>query len=244
MQKFRIDKIKFVLKISGFISFILFLVFSYFVEKGYLLNIDLFFNHYLDNSLIEVFFIYSKVLEYLYIFLFVLAVRLFFQFYKKGEKLESLLLLISGFVSIFAQLFVKPIFNILCPGTYYNSVVSTYKLIYQFDFVQKLAMNETCYPSNHTIGYIVVCGYLALLMKTYFEKKKATNLIVFTLLFVMATIGITRIYLHVHWFSDVLAGYFLGITLLTVVFWLRLHRKEFRRYLKDIYEKLEKIKKK
>ncbi len=243
MQKDRKEKIKFVLKITGVTTFLLFIIFSYLVEKGHLLNIDIFFNTYFGNRYKELFFVYSKILEYLYIFLFFLAIWLLRYFYKKGEKLEALLLLITGSTSFFAQFFVKPIFNVLCPGSYYNSVHTTYKLLFEIDFVQKLAMNETCYPSNHTIGYIVSCGYLALLLKTYFEKKRETNVLIFILLFVVASVGFTRVYLRVHWFSDVVAGYFLGFTFLSLIFWLRLHRREFRFFLKKTYEKLEKIKK-
>lgn len=243
MQKNRKERIKFVLKVTGIGTFVCFVVFSYFVQKGFILNTDIFLNSYFGNRYTELFFAYSKILEYLYIFLFFLAVWMLKYFYKKGEKLEALLLVITGFTSFFAQFFVKPFFNILCPGSYYNSVHTTYKFLFKIELVQKLAMNETCYPSNHTIGYIVSCGYLALLLKTYFEKKRETNVLIFILLFVVASVGFTRMYLHVHWFSDVLAGYFLGFTFLSLIFWLRLHRREFRFFLKRTYEKLEKVKK-
>lgn len=243
MKKNRREKIKFTLKLSGVISLMLFIIFSYYVQNGYFVEIDLFFNTYFGNNYKLLFFIYSKILEYFYLFLGFLSLGLLRHFFKKGHKLEALLLTITLVMPVLSQFFVKPIFGILCPGSYYNSVANTYKLVYKLEIVQHLTLTETCYPSNHTIAYLVICGYLILLLKTYFEKKKTTNIYIFLLLFVMASVGFTRIYLHVHWFTDVVAGYFLGFTFLTLIFWLRLHRREFRRFLKEIYEKLGKNKK-
>lgn len=218
----------------------LFLLFSFLVSQGNFITVDTYINEVFGYKLRGLFYLYSKILEYLYIFLSFLFFRLIYKFYKRGEKMESLLLIITAVASLFAQFFVKPIFSVLCPGSYYNSVFTTYKLIAKSNLFQRIALNETCYPSNHTIAYIVICGYLALLMKVYFPKKKSTNSIVFALLFVIATVGITRVYLHVHWFSDVIAGYFLGGFFLSIIFLVRLFKTEIRHNMKVIYEKLEK----
>lgn len=220
----------------------LFLLFSFFVRGGYLLAIDRTVNFAMTVQKSSLVFYYSKILEYLYIFLIVLTFRALYKFYKKKEKLELLLLSITAFFSVFPQFFVKPLFSILCPGSYYNSVFVTYPILEKSPFFQNLALNETCYPSNHTIGYIVICGYLALLMKTYYPKRREANLLVALLVFIALTVGYTRLYLHVHWFSDVVAAYFLGGCLLSIIFWMRLHRIEFKRILKVGYEKLAKIK--
>ena len=233
-------KLKLVLKIGGLLCFALFVLFSILVTRGYFLEVDRFVNESLYTNRNRFVFLYSKILEYLYIFLLVLCARMFYKFYRRGEKLEALLLGITGFLSLFAQFFLKPYFDILCPGSYYNSVFSTYKLVANNRLFQKIALEETCYPSNHTIGYIVTCGYLALLVKTYFPRRKETNLITGTLIFIGATVGFTRLYLHVHWLSDVIAAYFLGGALLCVIFWTRLHRREFKDFLKVMYEKLGK----
>lgn len=227
---------------SALVFLSLFFIFSLIVISGYFLSIDVFVNSYFTGTFQGVFFIYSKILDYLYIFFAVLCTRLLFKFYKKGEKMETLLLGITVFFSVFSQFFVKPIFNVLCPGSYYNSVFTSYKLVSNFEFFQKIALGETCYPSNHTIAYIVICGYLAYLMHNYFAKKRETNLIIAILIFVILTIGLTRVYLHVHWFSDVIAGYFLGGFYLSIILWLSEHRNKLKRNILRIYEKLAKIK--
>ena len=235
---------KLFLKIIGFVCLGLFFLFSFFVNTGAFLPIDLYVNEVFGGGFKGIFFLYSKILEYLYLFLSLLCFRLLYKFYRRGEKMEALLLTVVAVASVFSQFFVKPIFNVLCPGSYYNSVFKTYKLVANSELFQKFALKETCYPSNHTVGYIVVCGYLALLMYTYFPKKKETSTIISLLLFIIATVGLTRIYLHVHWFSDVVAGYLLGGFFLCVIFWLRLHRKEFKEVMKVLYAKLEKNKRK
>lgn len=223
----------------AFFCLLLFLLFSLYVNMGGFLHIDIFVNEVFGGHFRGVFFIYSKILEYLYIFLSVLFFRLLFKFYKNGEKTEAVLLIITAVASVTGQFFVKPLFSILCPGSYYNSVFSTYKLFANSHFFQKIALNETCYPSNHTISYIVVCGYFAILMKSYFPKKKYTNITIFVLLFIASTVGITRIFLHVHWLSDVIAGYLLGIFFISCIYLVRINKKKLREFMKGIYEKLE-----
>lgn len=70
------------------------------------------------------------------------------------------------------------------------------------------------FPSGHVVSTAVLFGLLA-----YFAWPvlKSTHVKVVLSLFVVTLasfVGFTRIYLNVHWLSDVLAGYFLG------VFWL------------------------
>ena len=233
-------RVKFLLITAGLICLALFIGFTALVNNGYFLQIDQLVNQSFQTRPRGPFFVYAKLLEYLYIFLALLCARMLYKFYRRGEKLEALLLSITGFFSVFAQFFLKPLFNVLCPGSYYNSVFSTYRLIANSRLFQRIALEETCYPSNHTIGYIVTCGYLALLLKTYYPKRRSTNPLTAVLIFIAATVGFTRIYLHVHWFSDVVAAYFLGGALLCLIFWTRLHRREFKVFLKVLYEKLGK----
>jgi undecaprenyl-diphosphatase len=72
------------------------------------------------------------------------------------------------------------------------------------------------FPSGHTAGSIVFCGLL-----TYFgwqRWKSSKAKVSLSILFVAITfvVGFDRIYLNVHWFSDILGGCLLGIFWLTV----------------------------
>ena len=232
------NQLKKYFKIIGLSCFAAFLLFSLIVSSGFFVQYDVIVNRLFGGTFRGFFFVYSKILEYLYLFLGVLCLQLFWKFYKKRERMEALLLSITVFSSIFAQFFVKPLFDILCPGTYYNSVFTTYRLLAESELFQRIALTETCYPSNHTVAYIVICSYIALLMHTYFPKRKTTNYVVFLLVLIVFTVGITRVYLHVHWLSDVIAGYLLGGALVSGIFWTRLHRREFRKLMKAVHEKM------
>jgi membrane-associated phospholipid phosphatase len=63
-------------------------------------------------------------------------------------------------------------------------------------------------PSGHAQSSSVVWGYLAL---------KSRNITMWILsLIIILLVGLSRIYLGVHWFGDVLIGWFFGIIILTM----------------------------
>lgn len=70
------------------------------------------------------------------------------------------------------------------------------------------------FPSGHTTGSIVFCGLLACFAWQRWKKIKPRIGIAVLTVTTTSVVGFDRIYLNVHWFSDVLGG-----TLLAV-FWL------------------------
>lgn len=78
---------------------------------------------------------------------------------------------------------------------------------------------ETTYsfPSGHALIALSLYGFLAYIFLR--ERRHAvTRIIVFFLaVFVIAGVGISRIYLGVHWPSDVIGGYLLAAIWLTVI---------------------------
>lgn len=71
---------------------------------------------------------------------------------------------------------------------------------------------EKSFPSGHMLFYVVFFGFLTLLM---YEIKAIPKLIRYPVsvlcLLLIFTIPYSRIYLGAHWFTDVLAGFFLGL---------------------------------
>ncbi|MFD8104462.1 phosphatase PAP2 family protein [Nocardia fluminea] len=67
------------------------------------------------------------------------------------------------------------------------------------------------YPSGHTLGSTVVVGIVALVLiprlRRHWVRVIAT---VFAVIFPLA-VGLSRIYLGVHWTTDVLAGWIIGL---------------------------------
>ena len=74
-------------------------------------------------------------------------------------------------------------------------------------------VEETGYsfPSGHSITSMVFYGYLVYLTYKYINNKKIKIPLIIFLILLIPTIGFSRIYLGVHYASDVLCGFLLGI---------------------------------
>src|SRR5689334_5021345 len=69
----------------------------------------------------------------------------------------------------------------------------------------------TSFPSGHAVAAVLTAGAIWLLFRT----RRPAWLHVILILYVLA-IGWSRIYLGVHWLSDVLAGYIVGLAWLAL----------------------------
>ncbi len=70
------------------------------------------------------------------------------------------------------------------------------------------------YPSGHALGSMVLYGFLAYLLATHYPKYTQVFYSIATVL--IAAIGFSRLYLGVHWPTDVIAGYGVGFLWVTV----------------------------
>lgn len=82
------------------------------------------------------------------------------------------------------------------------------------------------FPSGHSVTSVVVYGIFIYLIRRYCKNEKLKNILtaVFTLLIIV--IGLSRIYVGVHWPSDVLAGWSLGISILMMSIFVQEKRRE------------------
>ena len=67
------------------------------------------------------------------------------------------------------------------------------------------------FPSGHTMFAVCVYGYLFYLAITKIKNKVLKYGVSILLFLVILSIGVSRIYVGVHYASDVLAGYFLAL---------------------------------
>ena len=83
------------------------------------------------------------------------------------------------------------------------------------------------FTSGHSITSMFVFGMLIYLVRVNVQNRTAANILTVVLAIPMVCIGLSRIYLGVHYPTDVLAGWALGIAVMMVVIEIadRLHRR-------------------
>jgi len=79
-------------------------------------------------------------------------------------------------------------------------------------------VQETGYsfPSGHTIFSIILFSFLIYFYKDETRNKTRKFIFVLVNVFLILLVGFSRIYLNVHWFSDVIGGYALGFFLFNI----------------------------
>ena len=135
----------------------------------------------------------------------VVFVSIFMLLYRKKE---GLLLAVSAFDSAFLTLVLKQIFLRSRP-----------------DNLRLIEQGGYSFPSGHAMISVCVYGYLLYLVLTKIKDKLLRRCLTCLLVLLILSIGISRIYVGVHYPTDVIAGYLLGtieVILLTEV--LRLYK--------------------
>lgn len=135
----------------------------------------------------------SWLLEPINIIIISLIISLFLlKSSKKNALIFSLAMLIAGFL-IYA---LKSIIERIRPE---NALITE---------------SNFSFPSGHALTSLVFFSFLAyfFLEKTKSRAKKI--IITISTAAVVILVGFSRLYLNIHWLSDVLAGFFLGLFLL------------------------------
>lgn len=200
----------------------LFIIFTLLELQGFLIS----FNKFIDQTLplTQSGFLYhiSRFLAYLYVPVVVIIFLLFFRFVLFGQKYKAFMLFTSFSGVINAEAILKPIFKVPCPVTYFGRAIADRELFGLLNVLQSVGLAEACYPSGHVTSYLVFCGYLAYLVSKHRTRKWLRFTILGILFGTILLIGPSRLYLHLHWFSDVIGGYLFGLSLL--LFIISLHR--------------------
>lgn len=72
------------------------------------------------------------------------------------------------------------------------------------------------FPSGHAMGSTIGIGVLGYTFWLQLERKRRRWFIAAALALVVFGVGMSRVYLRAHWFSDVMAGFLIGTTCLSL----------------------------
>lgn len=126
-----------------------------------------------------------------------------FLFFKLKSR-ETLFLLFSTCGAVVISMFLKVL--ILRPRP-------TPDLVMQVGYF----VNRDSFPSGHVLFYIGLFGFLAYLFYVSKIRSPLRKSLLIFLTILLFSIGLSRIYLGAHWFSDVMGAYIIGLLWLIVV---------------------------
>jgi membrane-associated phospholipid phosphatase len=76
------------------------------------------------------------------------------------------------------------------------------------------------FPSGHALMSVTFYGLLIYIVFKTYREKNSKWILILLLIFLILIIGFTRVYLRVHYTTDVIAGYCIGFLWLVFAVWL------------------------
>ena len=110
-------------------------------------------------------------------------------------------------VSIFSNLAIITILNQLLKRVLQRPRPTEYRIIEETGY---------SFPSGHSMISMAFYGYLIYLIYKYVENKYVKWILISLLSVLICLIGVSRIYLGVHYTSDVLGGFLISISYLVI----------------------------
>jgi len=178
--------------------FLAFVCLAILVKKNYLFDIDsqgiAFFGN-IRNGVLTSFIKFFTCLGSIYV-LIAVAIIMIFCFKSKRERIFiSLSIVVAG---LFSTLF---------------------KYLVQRGRPVNIALIEEVgysFPSAHTMISLVVYGFLIYLLLKFMKNKPLKVVISILFALIIIVVGLTRVYLGVHFMTDIFAGWLLGACVLVV----------------------------
>ena len=110
---------------------------------------------------------------------------------------------IGGFIAL--NLIIAALLNLILKNILQRPRPTEYRIIDQSGY---------SFPSGHSMVSMAFYGFLIYLIFKFVQNKKIKYLLISFLTILIILIGISRIYLGVHYTSDVLAGFLISISYL------------------------------
>jgi len=91
---------------------------------------------------------------------------------------------------------------------------------YQLAIINDYSLTSYSFPSGHAMLAIIFFAIMVYCFKDHFKNPLARRLYIIVNIFLCALVGFSRLYLGVHWFSDVIGGFIIGIIWFYLIKWL------------------------
>lgn len=146
----------------------------------------------------------------------------------RNDKLTDFMTIITNISSAYALIVITILLLILIKNKKIPILI-TFNLIFSFLTSQliKIILRRDrpvdislvnavgfSYPSGHSMVSMAYFGFIAYLVYKYIDNTIVKVILIITLFISIIAIGFSRIYLGVHYFSDVLGGFLLSISYL------------------------------
>ncbi|WP_172463555.1 phosphatase PAP2 family protein [Priestia endophytica] len=187
---------------------LLFLMIGFTYETSFIVGIDKevasFASSFQSDAATTVFLFITNLGSWKFILFFTLI--LFGYSLYKGDKVLTLFVILSFIVPRTLNFMLKEFFartrpqDQLVPATHFS------------------------FPSGHSMNSFVFFGFVAYVLITYCVSRKAPQVVVVVLFsMLIGLIGFSRIYLGVHYFTDVTAGFLAGGVVLILL--IKIHQR-------------------
>ncbi|MBA2748362.1 MAG: phosphatase PAP2 family protein [Tatlockia sp.] len=147
-------------------------------------------------------------------FVIIVVIVSFFVLWLRGDRQEAKIFLIACLGAAILNTGLKLFFTKQRPQLWKGLITET-----SFSF-----------PSGHALGSLVLYGLIAYFLATKYPKY--SQLIYSLTVILIGAIGLSRLYLGVHWFTDVIAGYGVGFLWLIICISMlklqKMHRPSIR----------------
>ena len=146
----------------------------------------------------------------------------------RNDKLTDIMTIITNISSAYALIVITILLLILIKNKKIPILI-TFNLIFSFltsQLIKILLRRDRpinislvnamgfSYPSGHSMVSMAYFGFIAYLVYKYIDNTIVKVILIITLFVSIFAIGFSRIYLGVHYFSDVLGGFLLSISYL------------------------------
>lgn len=123
-----------------------------------------------------------------------LAIAVTVILFLRRDRLRAIIFIVGAAVASLLSTLLKIIFDRPRPGT--------------LDALLPTSTNS--FPSGHAVAAMVIYGYVTLLLIERAQTWRRKVMLALSGITMILSVGLSRMYLGVHWSSDVLAGYLLG----------------------------------